>query len=238
MININCIAETFYNCCNIPIKVICKNIDKIYTYGYNEHISNMYPHDLIKDALCKNKNKSFKLSIDSDTHYLILKECNVHFILGPITTNCDHKDSLIPYKPINCFAYIEDLLSSIICDSLNYNLSFKSYNTYVKKSIEYIHKNYNKDINIDILCDYLKINKSYFCNLFKKTTGENFSYFLNLFRIEKSKILLATTNLSLLDIALEVGYNNQNYFTIVFKKITNQTPSQYRKKFTEVDDKI
>ncbi len=230
MININYIVETFYNCCNIPIKVIVKNSNKVYTYGYSDYIDNMYPHNIIKDTLHVNDNSS-KISLDNDIYYLVIKESNAYFIIGPITTNYEFENNLIPYKPINCFAYIEDLLSNIISDSLNYNLSFKSYNTYIKKSVEYIHKNYSQDINIDDLCDYLKINKSYFCNLFKKTTGENFSHFLNLFRIEKSKILLASTDLSLLDIALEVGYSNQNYFSIVFKKTTNQTPSQYRKNF-------
>ena len=41
--------------------------------------------------------------------------------------------------------------------------------------------------------------------------------------------LLENNNLSLLDVALEVGFTNQNYFTMVFKKIKGKTPSQYKK---------
>jgi len=93
----------------------------------------------------------------------------------------------------------------------------------------YIHNYYKEDISIDDLCDKLNINKSYFCNLFKKSTHQTFSNFLNHFRIEKSKKLLTDSSLSLLDVALEVGFTNQNYYTIVFKKLTNQTPSAFRK---------
>ena len=104
----------------------------------------------------------------------------------------------------------------------------------MRKAIYYIHQNYNKDISIDDLCDKLNINKSYFCNLFKKSTNQTFSNFLNYFRVEKSKKLLSDPSLSLLDVALEVGFTNQNYYTIVFKKITNQTPSAYRKELITI----
>ena len=47
----------------------------------------------------------------------------------------------------------------------------KSFNPYIRKAIEYVHVNYNQDITIDSLCNYLDINKSYFCSLFKKYTN-------------------------------------------------------------------
>src|SRR5699024_6975480 len=78
--------------------------------------------------------------------------------------------------------------------------------------------------------EYLGINKSYFCSIFKNETGKTFTQFLNEKRIEKSKKLLREDNLSILDIALSVGFNNQNYYNIIFKRITNTTPLEYRKK--------
>ena len=57
-----------------------------------------------------------------------------------------------------------------------------------------------------------------------------FSQFLNNLRIEKSKVLLKNTELSLLDIAVEVGFNNQSYFTMAFKKLNaDKTPLEYRR---------
>ena len=89
-------------------------------------------------------------------------------------------------------------------------------------------KNYSSDLSADVICKELNINKSYFCKLFKEDTGYTYSNYLNIFRIEKSKKLLLNSNMSLLDIAIAVGFNSQNYFTMVFKKITNITPTQYR----------
>ena len=70
--------------------------------------------------------------------------------------------------------------------------------------------------------------KSYFCKLFKSETGYTFTNFLNIFRVEKSKTLLNTTDMSLLDIAIGVGFNSQSYYSSVFKKITNKTPLEYK----------
>lgn len=48
-------------------------------------------------------------------------------------------------------------------------------------------------------------------------------------RVEKSKLLLTNSNLSTLTIALTVGFNNQNYFNMSFKKLTGMTPLEYRR---------
>ena len=56
-----------------------------------------------------------------------------------------------------------------------------------------------------------------------------FTNFLYKFRIEKSKELLKNPSFSILDIAIAVGFNNQSYYTMMFKKILNITPVEYRK---------
>lgn len=81
---------------------------------------------------------------------------------------------------------------------------------------------------VDTLCKELNINKSYFCKLFKEDTGYTYSKYLNVFRIEKRKKLLLNTDMSLIDIAISVGFNSQNYFTMVFKKFVKMTPTEFR----------
>lgn len=239
MLNINYISETFFNCCNIPIKALSKDYEEIYKYGYSDFLDELYPqeeiHDFIQNKMDANKD-IYTFSIDNDIHYIITDACNVFFILGPISTNINNKS--ICYKPITCFEYIECVLCKIIENNLVYDVNSRSYNIYVRKAIHYIHNYYNEDISIDDLCEKLNINKSYFCNLFKKSTSQTFSNFLNYFRVEKSKKLLEDPTLSLLDIALEVGFTNQNYYTIVFKKITNQTPSAYRKEIISLKNQV
>ena len=79
-----------------------------------------------------------------------------------------------------------------------------------------------------MICDELNINKSYFRKIFKSETGYTFTNYLNIFRVEKSKNLLKNPNMSLLDVAVSVGFNSQNYYSSVFKKITNKTPLEYK----------
>ena len=49
-------------------------------------------------------------------------------------------------------------------------------------------------------------------------------------RIERAKELLTTTGMKLSDIALDIGYNEPNYFSHVFRKMTGMTPKEYRSK--------
>lgn len=107
----------------------------------------------------------------------------------------------------------------------------KNYSFHVRKAIDYTMQNYMKSLNLIHISNHLGLNKCYFCNLFKKETGKTYSQFLNEVRIEKSKNLLIQSNLSTLEVALSVGYNNQNYFTIAFKRITGTTPLKYKNKF-------
>ena len=96
--------------------------------------------------------------------------------------------------------------------------------------MNYIQAHYKENITLDALVSHLNLNKSYFCTLFKKETGVTFTAYVNLIRIEKSKRQLLKDNRSVLDIALSVGFSNQNYYTITFKKHTNMTPMEFRKK--------
>jgi YesN/AraC family two-component response regulator len=76
---------------------------------------------------------------------------------------------------------------------------------------------------------HLGLNEAYLSSLFKQQTGQTFTEFVNLLRIEKSKELLRHSSASILDISLEVGFSNQNYFNRVFKKLTGITPGEFRR---------
>ena len=74
------------------------------------------------------------------------------------------------------------------------------------------------------------MSAAYFSTVFSQTTGRSFISYLTALRIEKAQELLTTTNMKLADIALEVGYNEPNYFSHVFRKTTGITPKEYRAK--------
>lgn len=99
---------------------------------------------------------------------------------------------------------------------------------HIRTAMDLLDANYSDEISLDNICQHLKINKSYFCSILKKETGKTFSQLVNEIIIEKSKELLTRNNLSILEIALSVGFNNENYFSSTFKKFNNKTPIEFR----------
>lgn len=75
----------------------------------------------------------------------------------------------------------------------------------------------------------LHMDLSYLCHHFKEQTGQTISSCINEIKITESKRLIRTTDLSLAQIAMQMGYSSQNYFHRVFKKVTGMTPKAYAK---------
>ena len=117
----------------------------------------------------------------------------------------------------------------------------KGYNLITEKSpetkaknfcyrvISYIDANYNQSITSNDAAKALFMNNSYFCRKFKDNFGYCFQKYIETYRIEKAKTLLKTTTLPVSEIALTVGFNDFSYFSKIFKRSENSTPSQYRK---------
>lgn len=101
----------------------------------------------------------------------------------------------------------------------------------LKNVIKYIYDNYNKPLHINELSKIAGYSEYHFIRFFKSQTGKTCTNFINALRIEKSLDLLINTNLSITEIAFNVGYDDVSYFIKVFKRLTSSTPSNYRKNF-------
>ncbi len=150
------------------------------------------------------------------------------YLIGPCSCSKEHNIGY-KYKPRYVVPYILKILRSIEKDySLSKVVKDSIYNFHISKANHYISANYNTKISLDSISKYLNLDKTYFCKIYKKETKKSFSLTLNEIRIEKSKSLLMEENHSILDVALAVGFNDQTYFSNVFKKITGFTPTEYR----------
>ena len=98
----------------------------------------------------------------------------------------------------------------------------------IKKAILYISEHFNGSLTLEDVASHVHLHPSYFSTLFKTCTGSAFKEYLNMVRIEESKRLLANTDFSIIDIAMAVGFEDQSYFSKVFKKYTGLTPKQFR----------
>jgi len=110
-----------------------------------------------------------------------------------------------------------------------FSLSPKKGDYKLKKALSYIVTHHAESITLEEVAKQVSLSSDYFSFLFKKELGQNFSQYLRKVRIEKSKQLLDDLNRTLVEIALQVGFKDQSYFSTVFKEIEGVTPFQYRK---------
>ncbi len=98
----------------------------------------------------------------------------------------------------------------------------------ITKAKAYIQAHQADDISLGSVAKAVNTSTFYFCKMFKKITGLNFTNYLSRIRIEKAKNLLLNPNLRISEIAFEVGFQSLTHFNRVFKKIIGQSPTQYR----------
>ena len=99
----------------------------------------------------------------------------------------------------------------------------------IKSVLTYIKENYREKIYIRDLADLMSMNEQYFCRLFRKTIGRSPMDYVNEYRIRQAVLLLENTDLPVMDICLECGFNNLGNFLREFRKYKKTTPLQYRK---------
>lgn len=107
-----------------------------------------------------------------------------------------------------------------------------THNEMISPMIQYIHDNFEKQLTLDILSDFMHLNKNYLSHLFKKEIGMSFIAYLTEYRVSQAKLRLRTTTDTLADIAHQIGYNDPAYFSRIFKKIADLTPNQYRQTYS------
>ncbi|HEY5586967.1 MAG TPA: PocR ligand-binding domain-containing protein [Ruminiclostridium sp.] len=118
-----------------------------------------------------------------------------------------------------------------ICQKFNYNENKKLINhdhIILRPALEYIEKNYMRNIGLDSMASLCNISSSYFSKLFNKVAEDNFANYINKIRINKAKEILEKGDVPITNIALDLGFEDSGYFIKVFKKMEGMTPSAYR----------
>jgi AraC-like DNA-binding protein len=98
----------------------------------------------------------------------------------------------------------------------------------ITRAKQYIQEHQTEELSLGQVAKAVNTSTFYFCKMFKKVTGINFTDYLSRVRIEKSKNLLLNPNLRVSEIAYEVGFQSLTHFNRVFKKILGQSPTEYR----------
>lgn len=99
----------------------------------------------------------------------------------------------------------------------------------VTLGIEYIKNNYYRDISLTEVADHVGLNPSYFSRVFKIETGATFVEYVRKVKMEAAMSMLQSSGKRVYEICEELGYNNVQYFSNIFKNVVGVTPNEYRK---------
>jgi len=106
---------------------------------------------------------------------------------------------------------------------------FETSNTRVNNIHEFLMNNYREEINLEEIAELVHLAPASVCRFFKSATGQTIFNYLNKIKVDYACNLLMNTDLNIVDISYDCGFNNLSHFNKQFKQITGKTPSQYRK---------
>lgn len=139
---------------------------------------------------------------------------------------CDQQLTKYPYLFEGITA-----LNALLANCEQYYLQYQKphFRKEIEKALKIINEEYfNQDLSLTMLSERVGLSETYFSTLFKQEMEQSFVKYLSMVRLERAKHLLKQTDLKIFDIALQSGFSDEAYFSRVFKKITNVSPSEWR----------
>lgn len=140
---------------------------------------------------------------------------------------------------VNKYKTVEELshwLSSMMARFTDcvFNIANLKHVDAIYKALDYIKRNYAEKITLEDVAAHVYLSPSYFSRIFKEEVDISFNNYLNKVRIENSKRLLLNDELGLVEISQMSGFEDQSYFSKVFKRVTGVTPGKYRQRHGKI----
>jgi two-component system, response regulator YesN len=161
---------------------------------------------------------------------LLMKDCSEMVVGKKVAIDFLTRDCYSEISNINDLWNLKAWLEGVITEAVREIESVRKDGTskIIDKAKVYIEENYKEDLTLDKMAIEVNMSTTYFSRLFKEATGQNFVDFVSNVRVSRAKALLEKTDYNIKQIAYQVGYNDANYFSKVFKKITGVSPGSYR----------
>ena len=99
----------------------------------------------------------------------------------------------------------------------------------ILRAMSFIRRRFTEKVSLDDVADEVSLSPTYFSRLFKEEAGQSFKSYLNNLRIGEARNLLRETDFPLIDIASRVGFEDQSYFSRVFRNVVGISPGRYRR---------
>ena len=186
--------------------------------------------ELIKIFLNRKKNPLNKIPCESSStpaiRDLIFKMEN------EISAKKPEYETMLKIHLINMLV---EMIRSYDGQLSQFEVSYSSQSLkYMEDALNYIDQHLESELTLELLADVAHMSKTYFCGQFRKLNGISPWEYITIKRIERAIMLIESSNLSRLEIALKCGYNNTSNFYYAFKRITGKTPSDYKKLSSDI----
>lgn len=99
---------------------------------------------------------------------------------------------------------------------------------YIQEALNFIENNYQRNMSIEELASACGLNRNYFSRIFKDSLGQSPQQYLLHYRMTRAMELLKGSRLSIRDVGIAVGYENQLHFSRAFKSVYGTSPREYR----------
>ncbi len=186
-------------------------------------------------------NKDFKKFFTAMPDYYVIHDDGIFFsclsLLHELLFEVYPQNEFITEVPNTKIVLSILLLFQRMVEQFHYKYEFtKTSDHYIHKAIKYIMENYEntEKISIGDIAQYVCIAPAYLQRIFKTETGMTIIEYISSIRLEKAKSLLRRTDLSVFDIALNVGYSSRQRLFQLFREKEGISPGQYRKNCREV----
>ena len=133
---------------------------------------------------------------------------------------------------------IHRILKSIVLDAISLLSRGDVSHIYVNKAVRYIQTHYRENLSLDSVAREIDLSAPYLSSLFSKVLGTTFINYVQSVRIQKAKELLCTTTMKVYEVAYAIGYDDEKYFSQVFRKTEGVTPSQFRAQSSPNSSKV
>lgn len=237
----NKICKIFHDEVSIVYSHIIQNIDEIITV-YNEmkltfEKSVFWREGSIK-AIAKAEKQEISKNQEVFIHALETQKYEVAYgLIDVVFEEIKQQQNLQALKKItlrlqmikedfmfdkidDCYNNCKEMIQKLTKDHL------PSYSLKIVKAIEYVKNHYSEDIFVDDVSSYLGLTSDHFGKIFKREVGQSFTQYVNCHKMNIAKTMLESGEYKILEVADSLGYKTSQYFSLVFKKINNISPSE------------
>lgn len=214
-------SKTYIVCAGDAFIIFPNQIHQYQKIDIERYFLSIFPADL-----CPEFQSIFKNKVPVSP--IIEKASNNEKILSLVDSIIEVNKQEQPYYKTCIKGYFLILLSELFQMMQFENLKSPDANT-IKAILNYCADNYTGDIKLDTVSKALHVSKYYISHLFSKKLHMGFSEYIGTLRISEACRLLKNEDMSITEVAYNVGFNSTRSFNRLFLKYTGMTPRQFKK---------